>query len=80
VEAELGIIVRSDLKGVGLGEVLLEKIVRYCRSAGTQELMGQVLRDNARMLALVKRNGFAITPSPEAGAVTIRLALQGAKT
>jgi acetyltransferase len=80
VEAELGIIVRSDLKGVGLGEVLLEKIVRYCRSAGTQELMGQVLRDNARMLALVKRNGFAITPSPEAGAVTIRLPLQGAKT
>ena len=79
IEAELGIIVRSDLKGAGLGEVLLGRIVRYCRSAGTQVLMGQVLRNNARMLALVKRNGFAIVPSPEPGAVTIRLALQDAK-
>jgi acetyltransferase len=78
VQAELGIVVRSDLKGARLGEVLLDKIVRYCRSAGTLELMGYVLRENARMLALVKRNGFAVVPSAEPEAVKIQLALQAA--
>ncbi len=76
VEAELGIIVRSDLKGGGLGDILLAKIVRYCRSAGTRELMGYVLRRNERMLALVKRNGFAVLSSPEPGVAEFRLPLQ----
>jgi acetyltransferase len=45
-QAELAIIVRSDLKGKGLGHILLEKMIRYCRSRGTAILTGEVLRSN----------------------------------
>lgn len=76
VQAELGIIVRSDLKGKGLGRVLLDKMVRYCRSRGTRELVGDVLQINTQMLALAKAAGCEITRSAEQGAVKIRLALQ----
>ena len=79
LEAELGIVVRSDLKGARLGDILLDKIIRHCRSAGTLELMGYVLRQNSRMLGLVKRNGFTIGPSAEPEALIFRLALQAAK-
>ena len=35
VTAEFAIIVRSDLKGKGLGPILVKKVVDYCRSRGT---------------------------------------------
>ena len=74
--AEFGIVVRSDLKGQGLGQLLFEKIIRYCRSRGTQQLMGDVLRENTGMLALARRSGFALGRSPETGAVRVTLDLQ----
>lgn len=58
--AEYSIIVRSDLKGTGLGRKLMDKIMRNCRSRGTQELAGEVLRENRAMLALVKDTGFSV--------------------
>jgi acetyltransferase len=56
--AEFAIIVRSDLKGRGLGHVLLEKMIRYARARGVGELVGEVLRDNRPMLDLTARLGF----------------------
>ncbi len=32
IEAEFAVLVRSDLKGRGLGRLLLERLFRYCRS------------------------------------------------
>jgi acetyltransferase len=64
-EAEFGIIIRSDLKGQGLGWILMDKLVRYLRANGTQRIVGTVLRENAGMLALGERLGFAITRHPE---------------
>ena len=48
--AEFAILVRSDMQGKGLGALLMDKIVRYCRSRGIGELVGDVLATNARML------------------------------
>lgn len=76
VQAEMGIIVRSDLKGKGLGRVLLDKLVRYARSRGTRELVGEVLQINTSMLELARGAGFETIPSAEPGAVRIRLALR----
>ena len=42
VDAEFAIIVRSDLKGQGLGHLLLDKMIRYARSRGTQRMVGIV--------------------------------------
>jgi acetyltransferase len=57
-EAEFGIVVRSDLKGEGLGELLMSKLIRHLRERGTQRLVGIVLRENARMLELARALGF----------------------
>ena len=75
-DAEFGIIVRSDLKGSGLGERLMHKLIEYLRGKGTQRLVAQVLRENTRMLELAKRLGFAIDPDqpdPRMYAISLRL-------
>lgn len=58
VEAEFAILVRSDLKGEGLGRALLEKLIRYCRDRGTHRIAGEVLGDNLRMTHLASALGF----------------------
>jgi acetyltransferase len=57
-EAEFGVIVRSELKGTGLGQLLLEKLTAYLRSQGTQRLVATVLVQNERMLKLALAQGF----------------------
>lgn len=74
--AEFSIVIRSDLKGLGLGSTLLTKIIAYCRSRGTIELVGQVKSDNHRMLALARESGFKRKTQSEAGVVEVGLLLQ----
>jgi acetyltransferase len=75
VRAEFAIIVRSDLKGRGLGPILLRKLIDYLRNRGTTEVVGETLSDNKRLLGLVKQFGFEIQPSPGSGTVSLRLRL-----
>lgn len=56
--AEFAVLVRSDLKGQGLGTLLMRKLIRYCRERGTRELCGSVLTENAAMLHLARSLGF----------------------
>ena len=58
IEAEFGVIVRSDLKGSGLGLLLMQKMIAYLRSQGTQRLVATVLDYNDRMLKLARELGF----------------------
>ncbi len=58
IAAEFGIIIRSDLKGGGLGRILLDKMVRYARDNGTQRLIGTVISGNKPMLQLAHELGF----------------------
>ena len=74
IAAEFAIIVRSDLKGQGLGPILLRKLIDYCRSRGTRELVGEALAENRRMIGLVRRFGAAVTHS-EPGTVALRIDL-----
>jgi acetyltransferase len=64
VSAEFAILVRSDIKGQGLGRALLGKIIRYCRDRGTRTLFGEVLSSNHAMLRLVTGLGFAVSRAP----------------
>ncbi len=59
-DAEFGIVVRSDLKGSGLGEKMMRKLVAYLREQGTQRLVATVLAENQRMLQLARDMGFAV--------------------
>jgi acetyltransferase len=65
VSAEFAVTVRSDLKGQGLGKRMMEKLISYCRSRGTREIVGEVLPQNSRMIALVRRLGFEVSPMGE---------------
>lgn len=73
--AEFAILVRSDLKGRGLGSLLMKKIIDYCRARGTGTLCGSVLHGNARMLALARDMGFTQTQGNDVGVVQLTLAL-----
>jgi acetyltransferase len=61
IEAEFAVLVRSDLKGHGLGRLLLDKLVRYCRDRGARRLTGEILSQNTRMIHLAADLGFGVT-------------------
>ena len=66
IEAEFAIVVRSDLKGRGLGHLLLDKMIRYLRSRGTERVVGFVLHENvghARPRAVAPASS-SIAPAP----------------
>jgi acetyltransferase len=77
--AAFAIIVRSDLKGQGIGSMLLTKLIAYCEGRGTQWLEGEALAGNARVLALAGRYGFATAPSADGATITLRLALRNGR-
>ena len=75
-DAEFGIIVRSTLKGQGLGALLMDKLVRTLRERGTRGLVATVLTENHRMLDLARQLGFTLAPAVAgAGTREIRLVL-----
>jgi acetyltransferase len=61
--AEFGVIVRSDIKGGGLGEMLMRKLIQHFRARGTRRLVGTVLQENTRMLQLARDLGFEVAPA-----------------
>ncbi|HMN58675.1 MAG TPA: GNAT family N-acetyltransferase, partial [Ottowia sp.] len=65
VEAEFGIILRHEMKGAGLGHLLMDKLIAYQRAAGTTRLFAIVLTENRRMLELGRQLGFADLPMAE---------------
>ncbi|MCA1940304.1 MAG: bifunctional acetate--CoA ligase family protein/GNAT family N-acetyltransferase [Caenispirillum bisanense] len=74
--AEFSIVVRSNLKGSGLGVRMMEKMIEYCRARGTKYMVGQVLKENMRMLAFVEHLGFKRTATIDIDIVEVTLDLQ----
>jgi acetyltransferase len=64
-KGEYAIIVRSDLKGTGIGWALMRHLIHYAEKEGLRELMGEVLESNARMLDMCRALGFEIAADPE---------------
>ena len=59
-DAEFAILVRSDLKGKGLGKVLMQKIITYCQAKGTKQMSGMTMPTNRGMLSLARSLGFEL--------------------
>ena len=81
--AEYAVIVRSDLKGRGLGWALMHHLIRYADSEGLRDLHGDVLAANERMLKMCRELGFDITADPEdlsLRRVRLKLPLEAART
>ena len=61
--AEIALLVRSDLKGKGLGSVMLDRLIARCRRRGLKFLIGDMLQQNARMLRLAQKFRFRVEPA-----------------
>ncbi len=74
-KAEFAIIIRSDLKGMGLGSILMNKLIAYFRQRGTRQIVGEALSDNRAMMELMRDLGFALRSNPGEGTVELRFDL-----
>ena len=63
--AEYAVVVRTDRKGQGLGYVLMTRLINIARQCGIGELVGEVLRENGRMLEMCRSLGFVIASNSE---------------
>ena len=74
--AEYAILVRSDLKGKGLGWALMQLLIDYATAEGLKSLCGQVLTENTTMLAMCRELGFGVKADPnDAGISRVSLNL-----
>ena len=76
IEAEFAMIVRSDKQGLGLGEILLAKLIRYQKTKGTTYLTGMTMLSNIGMASLAKKLGFEVQRDIEEGVITMSLRLR----
>ncbi len=57
---EYAILLRSDLKGRGLGWALMQLIIEYAKSEGLKTISGDVLQENTVMLEMCRNLGFEV--------------------
>ncbi|RTL64050.1 MAG: GNAT family N-acetyltransferase [Hyphomicrobiales bacterium] len=64
-EGEYAILVRSDLKGLGLGWRLMQQVIAYAEAHRIGEIQGLVLRGNRTMLDMCRKLGFSVEPDAD---------------
>ena len=73
---EYAILLRSDLKGRGLGWALMQLIIEYARSEGLKMISGDVLQENVTMLEMCRSLGFEVKTDPaDPGICDVKLVL-----
>jgi RimJ/RimL family protein N-acetyltransferase len=73
---EYAILLRSHLKGRGLGWSLMQLIIEYAKSEGLKRIVGQILQENAVMLKMCRELGFEIkTDAEDRGVYDVTLTL-----
>jgi acetyltransferase len=80
IDAEFAVLVRSDLKGLGLGRRLLEKLIDYTREHGLSRLNGITMPNNQGMIALARKLGFDVDIQLEDGIVGLTLRLSSSSS
>jgi len=56
--AEFAVLVRSRLKGHGLGWLLMRRVIDYAKEKGLRRVYGDVLTENSAMLQMAEELGF----------------------
>ena len=68
---EYAIMVQSDLKGKGLGWMLMNLIIEYAEGDGIETITGEVLKENSTMLDMCRSLGFKIRPSSDDESISV---------
>jgi acetyltransferase len=72
--AEFAILVRSRLKGHGLGWLLMRRVIDYAKEKGLRRVYGDVLIENTTMLQMCTELGFhALDMGPDMRRVVLDL-------
>ncbi|MBP0049346.1 GNAT family N-acetyltransferase [Marinobacterium sp. AK62] len=75
VRSEFSIVVRDDMQGEGLGVMLMQKTIDYCRARGTLQLVGSTMPSNKGMQGLARKLGFKISYNMEEDVVDMKMML-----
>lgn len=75
VTGEFAVLVRSDLKGSGLGWSLMTLMVDWANASSVKTIHGEVLASNAAMLDMCRDLGFRVMPGSDAGFRRVELEL-----
>jgi acetyltransferase len=59
---EYGILLRTDMKGRGLGWRMMNHLIAYARAEGVGVITGLVLAENTTMIDMARKLGFRIKP------------------
>jgi GNAT superfamily N-acetyltransferase len=74
---EYAILLRSELKGRGLGWALMELMIEHAKSEGLSRIYGEILQENSVMLKMCRELGFKVATSAEdRGVCGVTLTLQ----
>ncbi|MCG5547971.1 GNAT family N-acetyltransferase [Halorhodospira halochloris] len=63
--AEYDIMLDPGVAGLGLGKMLMRRIIKYARERGVGEIYGEVLRENEAMLRINQALGFVVEVSED---------------
>lgn len=71
--ADFALLVASGMQRQGIGTLLMDKLIRYCRDRGVRRLVGETFPHNEGMIALARRLGFRVAWSSVKGATELVL-------
>ncbi len=65
VNGEYAILLRSNLKGQGLGWKLMKLMIEWAKADGLEAVKGEILRENRTMISMCEALGFKVKSSPD---------------
>jgi acetyltransferase len=68
-DAEYAVLIADPWQGQGLAGLLTDRCVEIAKGWGVARVWAETDHDNRRMLAVMRRRGFALEPVPEEGAM-----------
>jgi acetyltransferase len=71
VHGEFAILLRSRLKGHGLGWLMMKHMIAYAQEKGLDTVHGQVLAENATMLQMCVELGFQVVEDTDERGVKV---------
>lgn len=63
-EPEMGVLVRADRRGLGIGEALVEACIAWARERGGRKVVLHVYAHDAAAVALYRKHGFEERGAP----------------
>jgi acetyltransferase len=78
--SEFAVLVHDKYQGKKLGYKLMEVLIAIGREKGVDEIYGEVLSDNQKMISFCSKLGFTLLRYPGEGITTVTLKLRDAGT